>query len=102
MKHTPEEIKYRLSNIGEAIGNIALDYITDLEKENAELKEKLEMGIALKDEEIGCIQTDFNTFKSKAKELLKRWVELYKPKLEGYPITPIQVDTEQFLNEVEK
>ena len=40
MKHTPEEIKNRLSNIGEAIGNIALDYITDLEKENAELKEE--------------------------------------------------------------
>ena len=37
MKHTPEEIKNRLSNIGEAIGNIALDYITELEKENAEL-----------------------------------------------------------------
>ncbi len=40
MKHTSEEIKNRLSNIGEAIGNIALDYITDLEKENAELKEQ--------------------------------------------------------------
>lgn len=42
MKHTSEEIKNRLSNIGEAIGNIALDYIADLEKENSELKEKLE------------------------------------------------------------
>lgn len=39
---------------------------------------------------------------NKAKELLKKWVELYKPKLEGYPITPIQEQTEQFLNEVEK
>lgn len=41
---------------------------------------------------------------NKAKELLKRWVELYKPKLEGYPITPIQKQTEQFLkdSEVEK
>lgn len=40
---------------------------------------------------------------TKAKELLAKWVELYKPKLEGYPITPIQEQTEQFLNsEVEK
>lgn len=39
---------------------------------------------------------------TKAKELLKQWVGLYKPKLEGYPITPIQVDTEQFLSEVDK
>ena len=43
MKHTPEEIKNRLSNIGEAIGNIALDYITDLEKENERLKGDLEL-----------------------------------------------------------
>lgn len=38
---TPEEIKNRLSNIGEAIGDIALDYIIRLEKENTELSEKL-------------------------------------------------------------
>ena len=36
-EHTPEEIKYRLSNIGEAIGNIALEYIAELEQENKEL-----------------------------------------------------------------
>ena len=40
--------------------------IADLEKENAELKD----GIALKDEEVGCVETDFNTFKSKAKDLI--------------------------------
>lgn len=39
---------------------------------------------------------------TKAKELLAKWVELYKPKLEGFPKPPIQVDTEQFLSEVEK
>ena len=38
MKHTPEEIKYRLSDLGVQIGNIAIEYITGLEKENAELK----------------------------------------------------------------
>lgn len=41
-EHTPEEIKYRLSDIGVAIGNIAIDYITELEKENAELKKVAE------------------------------------------------------------
>lgn len=39
-EYAPEEIKYRLSNIDDVIGNIALDYITKLEKENAELKER--------------------------------------------------------------
>ena len=39
---------------------------------------------------------------TKAKELLAKWVELFKPKLEGYPITPIQEQTEQFLKEVTK
>ena len=32
-EHTSEEIKNRLSNIGEAIGTIALEYIVELEKE---------------------------------------------------------------------
>lgn len=41
MKHTPEEIKYRLSDLGVQIGNIAIEYITNLEQENAELKDKL-------------------------------------------------------------
>lgn len=34
---TSEEIKNRLSNIGEAIGNIALEYITKLEEENEQV-----------------------------------------------------------------
>lgn len=38
---------------------------------------------------------------SKAKALLAKWVELYKPKLEDFPKPPIQVDTEQFLKETE-
>ena len=36
--YTPEEIKNRLLNIGEAIGKIAFDYIMELEKEIDELK----------------------------------------------------------------
>lgn len=40
--HTSEEIKNRLSNIGEAIGSIALEYIGELEKENEQLKQQIE------------------------------------------------------------
>lgn len=36
---TSEEIKYRLSDLGVQIGNIAINYITELEKKNAELEE---------------------------------------------------------------
>ena len=36
---------------------------------------------------------------TKAKDLLAKWVELYKPKIDTFLPTPIQVDTEQFLKE---
>ena len=39
---------------------------------------------------------------TKAKELLSKWVELFKPKGGNIPPTPIQVETEQFISEVEK
>ena len=39
---------------------------------------------------------------TKAKELLTRWVELFKPKGGNIPPTPIQVETEQFISEVEE
>ena len=51
-----------------------------LKKENAEMKEQL----------------------TKAKELLTKWAELFKPKGGNIPPTPIQVETEQFISEVEK
>lgn len=34
-KYTTEEIKNRLSNIGEAIGTISLEYIVELEKKTS-------------------------------------------------------------------
>lgn len=43
IKYTSEEIKNRLSNIGEAIGTIALEYIVELEKENEQLKQGLKL-----------------------------------------------------------
>lgn len=37
-----ENIKYRLSDIGKQVGELALEYIAELEKENADLKEQIE------------------------------------------------------------
>lgn len=90
--------------------------IEQLEKENAELKEKLEDTEKARDYwknssfdwQHKC--TSRKPFKaavkaqkqlSKAKALLAKWVDLYKPKLEDFPKPPIQVDTEQFLKETE-
>ena len=79
-------------------------YIAELEKENAELKD----GIALKDEEVGCIETDFNTFKSKAKEIIKYLCgmvrELNKPNVQLTNIDYSLSEAEQFIkySEVEK
>lgn len=42
MKHTSEEIKYRLSDLGVQIGNIAIEYITELEKERDKYKARCE------------------------------------------------------------
>lgn len=39
---------------------------------------------------------------TKAKELLTKWVELFKPKGGNISPTPIQVETEQFIREVEE
>lgn len=80
-----------------------------LKSENAELRQQYKSLLNSRNEELAehnehwnviCERIESNL--TKAKELLKKWVELYKPKLEGYPITPIQVDTEQFLSEVDK
>ena len=39
---------------------------------------------------------------TKAKELLTKWVELFKPKGGNIPPTPIQVETEEFISEVKE
>lgn len=98
MKHTPEEIKYRLSDLGAQIGNIAIEYITELEKENAELKEQNRK--LLESCEGATIMYEHLT---KAKELLREIIdtpvfnqmggELYEN--EGY--TELVEETEQFL-----
>lgn len=76
-----------------------------LEKENAELKEQNRNYEQLIDNgSVTLAKERLKNYKqlTKAKKLLAKWVELYKPKSEGYPITPIQEQTEQFLKEIEK
>lgn len=90
MKHTPEEIKNRISNIGEAIGDIAFDYITDLEKENAELKDynkKLlqsdidkQNKIVLLSKKVNDLQKENVGLKdelNKAKVIINKWLRVY-------------------------
>ena len=43
---------------------------------------------------------EMNKELTKAKELLTKWVELFKPKVGNIPPTPIQIETEQFINGV--
>ena len=83
--------------------------IAELEKENAELKadndaRKFAMAMSEKVEKQLREENSKQTIQlTNAKELLAKWVELFKPKVGNIPPTPIQVDTEHFLNsEVEK
>ena len=76
--------------------------IAELKKENAELKEKLEIEQNARGDWFGKAVTKDRRL-TEAKDLLAKWVELYKPKSNTALPTPIQVDTEQFLNnEMEK
>ena len=52
-------------------------------------------------EETNCIQTDFNTFESKAKELLKNIIRVTWSEGWNYSLD-WKVKAEQFLSEVEK
>lgn len=86
----------------EFIKGIVAEETKELEKENAELKEKLEVVIALKNEEMGCIETDFNTFKSKAKEIIKTCLGFMQAFGYSPSIDKFVTDAEQFISEVEK
>ena len=75
---TKDEIKSRISMaLKDPILQQGFEVIC---KENTELKKQ--------DEQL-----------TKAKEILTKWVELFKPKGGNIPPTPVQVETEQFLNE---
>lgn len=92
--------------------------IQELKKENAELdcqmnRNKFCYSCANATDrcfrnEIGCPCEKYKSYKglnkqlTKAKEILTKWVELFKPKGGNIPPTPIQVETEQFLRELEE
>ena len=93
-------------------------YIKELKEENAELDCQMNRNkycyscVNATDRcfrnEIGCPCEKYKSYKdlnkqlTKAKELLTKWVELFKPKGGNIPPTPIQVETEQFLRELEE
>ena len=79
------------------------DRIAELEAENQKWKDEWQEQVQKATDE-GYARTLQTIQLTKAKDLLAKWVELFKPKLEGYPITPIQEQTEQFIknSEVEK
>lgn len=70
------------------------EHIVELQKENAELRSQLKHRNC-----VDCSNHGSNIKLLKAKDLLAKWVELYKPKSDTALPTPIQVDTEQFLKE---
>ena len=99
--------------------------LSRLEKENAELEAKISVllfcrncpenkgGLLCEKEYEGrCLSQKIMYIKelkaemkeqlAKVKELLTKWVELFKPKGGNIPPTPIQVETEQFLRELEE
>lgn len=92
-----------------------IQYIKELQEENAELKKRIktltihDANAVLSGLEMKVLKESHRDRANKtqdqlttAKELLAKWVELFKPKGGNIPPTPIQVDTEQFLSEVEK
>ena len=89
---------------------ITLKGIAELEKENAELKGIKDIATLIRannDTVITLMQlnnmlVNKNQQLTKAKELLTKWVELFRPKGGNIPPTPIQVETEQFINGVKK
>ena len=78
--------------------------IADLEKENAELKEQCSILADCNTCTSTCKTENIEMKKqlTKAKNLLAKWVELFKPKGGNIPPTPIQVETEQFIKDLEK
>ena len=67
-------------------------------KQIAELKKQLEMSNKVYNDNLDY-SYHIEIQLTKAKELLAKWVELFKPKGGNIPPTPVQVETEQFLNE---
>ena len=107
-EHTSEEIKYRLSDLGVQIGNIAIEYITNLEKEIAELKSRdcwkaCEFTDGKTELIHEILQQHYNL--TKAKEIIKNLKALYfSPVVTKDDVKrqdEILNEAEQFISEVE-
>jgi len=112
-KNKIAELEQKLEQTEKDLADYQFNYptIKELEQENAGLKADYKV--------LSCSVGDWDELQekyeeeqrknnilseqlTKAKELLAKWVELFKPKGGNIPPTPIQVETEQFLREVEK
>ena len=110
---TREEIKSRLSNIGEAIGDIALEYISKLEKENTELdcqknRNKFCYSCTNATErcfrnEIGCPCEKYKSYKEENKELKAYNEKLLDSDIEKHnKIVELQRENEGLKAQIEK
>ena len=87
-----------------------IEFIKELEEENSKLKGIKDIATLIRANnntvitlmQLNNMLVSKNQQLTKAKELLTKWVELFKPKGGNIPPTPIQVETEQFIREVEK
>lgn len=104
-EYTPGEVKYKLATANEAIGEMALTYINELEQinfrlqgENKQLKidyNNLEKALSL------CnASNSFNKEQlAKAKEIIRKYYK-YNPSCE-YSYNDIDNEADQFLKEIE-
>ena len=83
----------------------AVERIEELEKENAELKGIKDIATLIRANnntvitlmQLNNMLVSKNQQLNKAKELLTKWIELFKPKGGNILPTPIQIETEQFI-----
>ena len=96
-----KEIKYRLSDIGAKVGELALEYIAELEEENEQLQEKLNIRSCqnCKDNNKSCPNDGSCVHYSKwegyknlqltrAKEIIKKFSEIVNDEVEFDPEHP--------------
>lgn len=79
--------------------NYSLEYLLN-KYYDPEIIEKIKYFSGAKEQVVKMTKYEMNKELTKAKELLTKWVELFKPKVGNIPPTPIQIETEQFINGV--
>ena len=95
-EHTSEEIKYRLSDLGVQIGNIAIKYISYLEKQIEEKENTIHTLDVLHKEAVKKYG-DLNDQLAQAKEIIKKLMVFAEADLREYEEE--YKEAEQFLKE---